>query len=131
MEIHDDVASTPHHLFNPDALYRAETAYEGNQLVKQKFFNLPFSMDIHFSYKNLTGEMDYEKTTQALKEAEEKFDQEFEERFVNGKKSGNKFENINNVQDKPDNKWTDEEMTAGKFAISNMLGSMTYLYGDR
>jgi len=34
MEIHDDVASTPHHLFNPDALYRAETAMTGNQLVR-------------------------------------------------------------------------------------------------
>ena len=30
--------------------------------------------------------MDFDKTTEALKQAEEKFDQEFEERFVNGKK---------------------------------------------
>jgi hypothetical protein len=85
MEIHDDVASTPHHLFNPDALYRAETAYEGNQLVKQKFFNLPFSLDLHFAYRNLTGEMDFDKTTEALKAAEERFDAEFEQRFVNRK----------------------------------------------
>jgi hypothetical protein len=27
--------------------------------------------------------------------------------------------------------WSEEEMAAGKFAISNMLGSMSYLYGDR
>jgi hypothetical protein len=40
-------------------------------------------MDIHFSYKNLTGEMDYDKITEALEVAENKFDQEFEERFVN------------------------------------------------
>jgi hypothetical protein len=32
-------------------------------------------MDIHFSYKNLTGEMDYDATTEALKTAENKFDQ--------------------------------------------------------
>ena len=66
MEIHDDVASTPHHLFNPKALYRAETAYSGNQLVKQKFFTMPFSMDIHFGYKEkpfTPEEMNFTKTT--------------------------------------------------------------------
>lgn len=131
MEIHDDVASTPHHLFNPDALYRAETAYEGNQLVKQKFFNLPFSMDIHFSYNNLTGEMDYDKVSDALNQAEDKFDKEFEERFVNNKKKdkGLKIsEKIDEfIEESGENDWTDEEKAAGKFAISNMLGSMTYL----
>jgi len=33
--------------------------------------------------------------------------------------------------EKSDKKWSDEMIAAGKFALSNMLGSMTYSYGDR
>mmetsp|Transcript_37923 Transcript_37923/g.46212 ORF Transcript_37923/g.46212 Transcript_37923/m.46212 type:complete len:94 (+) Transcript_37923:1086-1367(+) len=27
--------------------------------------------------------------------------------------------------------WTDAQLSTGKYALSNMLGSMSYMYGDR
>lgn len=87
-EVHDDVASTPHHLFDPKALYRAETAYSGNQLVQQKFYTLPFQIDIHYGYRPTPWtpeEMDFNKTTESLRKAQESFDKDFDQTFVKGK----------------------------------------------
>ena len=65
-EVKNVVQETPASLFDPDSLYRAETAYEGNLVVMQKFYTLPFSMDLHFAYRDdpfSSADMDFEKTT--------------------------------------------------------------------
>ena len=42
----------------------------------QKFYNLPFSMDIHFAYRDQpfnSEDLDYNKTTTAIENAETNF----------------------------------------------------------
>jgi len=63
-------------LFDPKALYRAVTAYTGNQLVQQKFFTLPFAMDIHFGYRETPftpKDMDFKKASRSFELGSEKF----------------------------------------------------------
>ena len=66
-ECKDKVGTTPPTLFDPDSLYRAETSYSGNLILMQRFYELPFSVDIHFGYRDTTftkEEMDIEQTTE-------------------------------------------------------------------
>jgi len=53
-ECKDKVDTTPPTLFDPSSLYRSETSYSGNLVLMQKFYEMPFSLDIHFGYRNAT-----------------------------------------------------------------------------
>lgn len=44
--------TTPPTLFDPTSLYRSETAYSGNLIIQQKFYETPFLVDIHFGYRD-------------------------------------------------------------------------------
>ena len=86
-EMKDTLSTTPTHLFDPDSLYRAETAYSGNLVVMQRFYQLPFALDLHFGYRNETftkAEMNYDQTTEALEAAEKGFQDAFDTIFVQG-----------------------------------------------
>ena len=63
------MGTTPPTLFDPESLYRAETSYSGNLVMMQKFYELPFTTDIHFGYRNSTftkQEMDIDSMTEAF-----------------------------------------------------------------
>ena len=84
-EVKDVVSTTPAHLFDPTSLYRDETSYTGNLVVQQKFFNLPFAVDLHFAYRETpftSDEMDFTVTTSQLEAAKTEFDQKFAEIFI-------------------------------------------------
>ena len=52
----------------------------------QRFYEVPFSVDIHFGYRNTTftkDEMDVEKATASFKAGSDNFDQEFTDRIIN------------------------------------------------
>jgi len=56
--------------------------------MMQKFYDLPFSLDIHFGYRNETftaDEMDFDKMTTAFKAGKDSFDTQFEDKIVNSK----------------------------------------------
>lgn len=53
-ECKDKVDTTPPTLFDPESLYRSETSYSGNLVLMQKFYEMPFSLDIHFGYRDET-----------------------------------------------------------------------------
>ena len=65
----DTLSTTPVHLFDPKDLYRAETANIGNLVVMQRFYQLPFALDLHFGYRDepfTKSDMNFDKTTQSL-----------------------------------------------------------------
>mmetsp|Transcript_589 Transcript_589/g.762 ORF Transcript_589/g.762 Transcript_589/m.762 type:complete len:156 (+) Transcript_589:471-938(+) len=77
-ECKDKVDTTPPTLFDPTSLYRAETSYSGNLVMMQKFYELPFSMDIHFGYRDSTftkEDMDITSMNQAFEAGKASFDQ--------------------------------------------------------
>ena len=80
----------PHTLFDPDSLYRAGTPYSGNLVMIEKFYQLPFQVDIHFGYRNSSWtkeEMDFDKATASFIHGEAGFDTKFEEVFMKEKKT--------------------------------------------
>ena len=86
-EVKDKVGTTPPHLFDPESLYRAETAYSGNLVVMQRFYQLPFAVDLHFGYRNESfskADMNYKQTSNSLEQAEKNFQDDFEAVFVQG-----------------------------------------------
>ena len=85
-ECKDKVDTTPPTLFDPSSLYRSETSYSGNLILMQRFYEVPFSVDIHFGYRNSTftkNEMDVEKATESFKAGSDNFDKEFTDRIIN------------------------------------------------
>jgi len=54
--VKDAVKTVPPHLFDPSSLYRAETAFSGNMVVQQKFYKLPFTLDIHYNQNGQLSE---------------------------------------------------------------------------
>ena len=92
-ECKDKVDTTPPTLFDPTSLYRAETSYSGNLVMMQKFYELPFTTDIHFGYRNTTftkEQMDFDSMTDVFQSAEDSFDKTFAEKIVNSNQSVSK-----------------------------------------
>lgn len=76
-ECKDKVGTMPPTLFDPTSLYRAETSYSGNLVMMQKFYELPFSVDIHFGYRNETftkEDMNVDTMTDAFNAGKASFD---------------------------------------------------------
>lgn len=147
-ECKDKVDTTPPTLFDPSALYRAETSYTGNLVLMQKFYQTPFSIDIHFGYRDQAfskEDMDIDTTTAAIAASKAAFDREFEDKIMNSTSSVSHqhlesvlmdkawaYTKKAQVSDAPiKNTWRDNAIATGKYALSNMLGSMTYMHGDR
>ena len=79
-ECKDKVDTTPPTLFNPDSLYRSETSYTGNLILMQRFYQLPFSVDIHFGYRDSTftkEEMDIEAANASFVAGQQRFETQF------------------------------------------------------
>ncbi len=94
-ECKDKVDTTPPTLFDPSALYRAETSFTGNLVLMQKFYQTPFSIDIHFGYRDSSftkEEMDIDVTTAAIETRKAAFDKEFEDKIVNSSSSASRLE---------------------------------------
>ena len=141
-EMKDTLSTTPVHLFDPEDLYRAETAYSGNLVVMQKFYKLPFALDLHFGYRNETfskAEMNFDKTTESLKKAEDDFQNDFNTVFVQGQSNQpsesesvieEKLRSLNSKHSHLNGNWTQDQLDTCQYALGNMLGSMTYMHGD-
>jgi hypothetical protein len=85
-ECKNKVDTTPPTLFDPSSLYRSETSYSGNLVLMQKFYEMPFSLDIHFGYRNetfTTAEMDITAADASFVAGQAKFDDEFQAKIVN------------------------------------------------
>lgn len=130
----------PAQLFDPNYLYLEETAFEGNQVLQQKFFKLPFSLDIHFGYRDTPfteAEMNVTEATESFKKAEAALDKRFDEVFVhNGHQNTSHINGMPKVMSKfleldDSEEWSEDQIATAKYAIGNMLGSMTYMYGTR
>lgn len=106
---------------------------------------MPFSLDIHFGYRNSTftkEDMDIDAANASFTAGAAKFDSEFQDRIVNANSKSAKTEEVDSLtlqkaehlaekQVTDTASWTDAELATGKYALSNMLGSMTYMHGDR
>lgn len=127
-ELRNPTSSLPPHLFDPASLYRAETVLTGNQVVQQIFLNVPFEMDFHFELLQPLSSMTESKRgsvvsnatsldhiTKALNFARDASEQRFRETFV-----------------KDDTRqWSEEELDTGRYALGNLLSSITYMHGDQ
>lgn len=115
-ELQDPTVSLPSHLFDPNNLYRAHTAKRGNQVVLQVFFELPFVLDIHFAYQKAAYSSlpspNPDSVTRKIDLARRVFHDRFEEYFQSSS-------------------WTTAQVETAQYALSNMLGSQSYMYGDR
>ena len=68
-ELKDVVSTTPAHLVDAASLYREDNAFSGNLITVQRFYQLPFSVDLHFGYRDspwTPEEMDTTKVTNSL-----------------------------------------------------------------
>jgi len=86
--------------------------------------------------------MDIEEMTAAFAVGQATFDQSFESKIVNAKQSSVQrkptlYEKFKSYQqratgsDLRSDSWTDAQLATGKYALSNMLGSMSFMHGDR
>ena len=73
--------------------------------------------------------MKMSKTDVRLEEAQLKFNHKFTETFVN--KSMKSEVESSFLQSDTTDKWTQIQRDTAKYALSNMLGSVAYMYGDR
>jgi hypothetical protein len=63
------VRTTPPHLFDSGSLYREDNTFSGNLVTVQRFYYLPFTLDLHFGYRDSAfafDEMSMEETTLAI-----------------------------------------------------------------
>lgn len=84
-ETHDGTSGMPAQLFDLDSLYRAETAMKGNQVLQQKFYKMPFTLDIHFGYRDepfTEADMNTTTATESFNKAEAALDKRFDQIFV-------------------------------------------------
>ena len=133
-ELQDPTSSLPPHLFDPQSLYRAATTRTGNQGVLQVFYEVPFTLDVHFTYEverdggeDLSVDeqdrrsLEQDRTseaptvTAALLRASEQWHRRFLATFAPSHAQA----------------WSPEELTTAQYALGNMLGSLTYMDGDR
>lgn len=87
-ECKNKVDTTPPTLFDPNSLYRAETAMLGNLVMMQKFYELPFTQDIHFGYRSspfTKEDMDIDSLTTSFAAGKASFDQQFEDKIIKSK----------------------------------------------
>jgi hypothetical protein len=127
-ELKDVVSTTPAHLADAASLYREDNAFSGNLITVQRFYQLPFSVDLHFGYRDspwTPEEMDTTEVTNSLEKAESGFDSRFEETFFS------KIEDESFLATDAQPHITDEQIDTAKYGLSNMLGSIAYMYGDR
>jgi hypothetical protein len=93
---------------------------------------LPFTVDLHFGYRNqswTSEEMSMSDTKAKIEEAELKFNQRFEETFVS--KSSLSDVSSGFLKSDSSNEWTQSQLDTAKYGLGNMLGSVAYMYGDR
>ena len=69
--------------------------------------------------------MDTTEVTNSLKKAESDFDSRFEKTFFS------KIEDESFLATDAQPHITDEQIDTAKYGLSNMLGSIAYMYGDR
>jgi len=84
-ECKDKVDTTPPTLFDPSSLYRSETSYTGNLILMQRFYELPFSVDIHFGYRDATftkEEMEITAANASFQAGQASFDAQFQSKIV-------------------------------------------------
>ena len=130
-ELKDTVRTTPPHLFDSASLYREDNSFSGNLVTVQKFYQLPFTVDLHFGYREKAWTSEETKmvnTKSNLDEAELKFNHQFTKTFVN-KSGASEVKSAFLQSDTQD--WTKGQRETAKYALSNMLGSIAYMYGDR
>jgi len=46
------VRTTPPHLADANSLYREDNTFSGTLITVQRFYKLPFTVDLHFKYRN-------------------------------------------------------------------------------
>ena len=89
-ECKDKVDTTPPTLFDPSSLYRSETSYTGNLILMQRFYELPFSVDIHFGYRDTAftdEEMDITAADASFAAGQASFDAQFQDKIVDAMKA--------------------------------------------
>lgn len=94
-EVKDEVRTTPPHLFDSGALYREDNTFSGNLITSQRFYELPFTADLHFGYRNSTWtpeDMNMNDTSEMLLDVKAQYDKVFEMTFF-----GPKFEELSSV----------------------------------
>ena len=149
-ELANPTSMVPPHLFDPDALYRAATPRTGNQIVNQVFWELPFQMELHFSYDCETSLPKWDDVTKALEKADKEFDATFSEKLLRANKGKNvtlltnygwgEFGQRHDDDDSPmrmmtsnlpeKQHWSLDEIRTAQYSLSNLLGSMTYMFGQ-
>jgi len=88
-------------------------------------------VDLHFGYREKAWTSEETKmvnTKSNLDEAELKFNHQFTKTFVN-KSGASDVKSAFLQSDTQD--WTKGQRETAKYALSNMLGSIAYMYGDR
>lgn len=87
----------------------------------------------------MPSEMDIEEATASLTAGKAAFDEAFDSKIVNAvtdkQKEGIMLRKALNLSGKMETdvneSWTEAQLATGKYALSNMLGSMSYMHGDR
>jgi hypothetical protein len=136
-ELRNPTSTLPPHLFDPSALYRAATPKTGNQIVQQVFLTILFGIDFHFDYEESSTDKDtigWEKVTKALVVFKSDFEQRCHENFVSPNKSNKvafKSPQVTATADMKNETWTKDQLRTAKYALGNMMGTITYMYGDR
>jgi hypothetical protein len=72
-ELKDCVRTTPPHLADSNSLYREDNTYSGILVTVQRFYQLPFTIDLHFDYRNSAWsatEMDMDLVTKQVYNAD-------------------------------------------------------------
>jgi hypothetical protein len=85
------VSTTPGHLADASSLYREDNAFSGNLITVQRFFKMPFTVDLHFGYRDTQWtitEMDTESISEKLTIADSNFNKRFNETFFTQKEEG-------------------------------------------
>jgi hypothetical protein len=132
-------------LFDPVNLYRAATARTGNQVVNQVFYQLPFTVDIHFAYvtpeetkeKDRTPTTAWDNVTRALTEADRVYSERFHNVFVAPNVQRNPYDDdhkgrvARSLGITETKNWTHDQLRTAQYALGNLLGSATFMHGDR